>query len=100
MSDSTTTDEVQTMTEAQAEMPKYQCHKVVHALKLHTWKVNGDGSATLFPEDEKFSTIRTQADWARKIQPKDDDPGYYVVYEDGYTSWSPTKAFEDGYTRI
>ena len=27
------------------------------------------------------------------------DPGYYVVYEDGYESWSPTKAFEDGHTR-
>ena len=25
---------------------------------------------------------------------------YYVRYEDGYESWSPTKAFEEGYTRI
>ena len=23
------------------------------------------------------------------------DPGYRVVYEDGYVSWSPKKAFED-----
>ena len=26
--------------------------------------------------------------------------GYYVVYEDGYKSFSPAKAFEDGYTRM
>lgn len=26
--------------------------------------------------------------------------GYYVVYEDGFKSWSPAKAFEEGYTRI
>ena len=26
--------------------------------------------------------------------------GYYVVYADGYASFSPSKAFEDGYTRI
>lgn len=26
--------------------------------------------------------------------------GYYVLYADGYESWSPAKAFEDGYTRI
>lgn len=28
-------------------------------------------------------------------------PGdYLVVYDDGYTSWSPKAAFEEGYTRI
>jgi hypothetical protein len=28
-------------------------------------------------------------------------PGdYLVIYEDGYRSISPAKAFEDGYTRI
>lgn len=25
---------------------------------------------------------------------------YYVVYEDGYASWSPAKAFEEGYSQI
>jgi len=28
-------------------------------------------------------------------------PGdYIVIYDDGYKSWSPVKAFEEGYTRI
>ena len=26
--------------------------------------------------------------------------GYYVVYEDGYESWSPREAFENGYSEI
>lgn len=28
------------------------------------------------------------------------EPGYKVVYEDGYTSWSPAGAFERAYRRI
>ena len=30
-------------------------------------------------------------------EPYEDEPGYVVVYEDGYVSWSPAKAFDDGY---
>jgi hypothetical protein len=26
--------------------------------------------------------------------------GYYLLYDDGYESWSPAAAFENGYTRI
>jgi hypothetical protein len=26
--------------------------------------------------------------------------GYFVQYDDGYKSFSPAKAFEEGYTRI
>ena len=26
--------------------------------------------------------------------------GYYVVYKDGYKSFSPADAFESGYTRV
>ena len=25
---------------------------------------------------------------------------YVVLYDDGYMSWSPVKAFEEGYTRV
>lgn len=33
-------------------------------------------------------------------QAKDGRDGYKVVYEDGYTSWSPREAFERAYRRI
>jgi hypothetical protein len=26
--------------------------------------------------------------------------GYYVLYDDGYESWSPAAAFESGYTLV
>ncbi len=36
--------------------------------------------------------------WMAKHEPQ--VGGYYVVYEDGYTSFSPADAFEKGYTKI
>ena len=30
----------------------------------------------------------------------DDQPGYRVVYEDGYASWSPKEVFERAYRRV
>lgn len=38
----------------------------------------------------------------RNRVPEGVDPvgGYYVLYEDGFESWSPAKPFEDGYTRV
>lgn len=31
---------------------------------------------------------------------EEDQPGYQVIYPDGYISWSPKKAFEDSYREI
>ncbi len=84
-----------------AEMPKYQCHKVVHALKIGALEINEDRTATLVPKEEGFAPFEVGAEWTEKFKGSDnDDLGYYVVYEDGYSSWSPTKAFEEGYSRI
>ena len=35
----------------------------------------------------------------RDVEPDNvpDEPGYHVLYKDGYQSWSPKEAFEDGY---
>ena len=87
---------------ASREMPKYKCHKVVRALKLKSIEVNNDCECVLTPEDsDAFEPLVRDLKYANK-QPQEcrDDPGYFVVYEDGYESWSPTKAFEDGYTRL
>jgi hypothetical protein len=35
-----------------------------------------------------------------KTQAPPQPGGYFVVYKDGYKSFSPAKAFEEGYTRI
>jgi hypothetical protein len=90
-------------------MPRYQSHKIVHALKLdrvrHSHNVDGEmrgDTCVLYPEDKKYDPIEVDAKWCNsKISIKDhDDCGYLVVYADGYRSWSPTHAFEHGYTRL
>ena len=94
---------------ASVEMPRYKCHKEVHALKIvsvvldsDTAQAEGrdtDGSAMLMPEDSRYAPFRVDAAFVRRHNPR--ESFYYVVYApDGYASLSPIKAFEDGYTLI
>ena len=80
--------------------PKYRCHKEVWALKIAAIEISQDGSATIAPKDSRYPTFTTKAGWARTFRGYEKDAGYYVRYEDGYESWSPSKAFEEGYTLI
>lgn len=93
---------------ATAEMPRYKCHKEVWALKIRAVTLNSvlaqlsgnesDGSAVITPEDVGYGDFRVDSDYIRKHNPQ--AGGYYVVYKDGYKSFSPAEAFEDGYTKI
>lgn len=83
---------------ATMEMPRYQSHKQVWALKISVLEIHQDGSATISPADHGYSTFNTKPGWAQRFN-AGDDPGYYVQYADGFASWSPSKAFEEGYTR-
>ena len=94
--------------EAMVELPKYQSHKKVWALKIKDIEFDTkenketDGGAIITPVEEGYAPIKVDHSFVMRIKPEDDaeDRGYYVVYEDGYKSWSPTKAFENGYTKI
>ena len=93
------------MSEPERQMPQYQCHKKVWALKIAAIKLDGegenretDGSAIITPVEEGFGSFRVDHDYMRRHKPQ--VGGYYVVYADGYKSWSPSEAFEEGYTRI
>ena len=77
-------------------MKKYQCHKIVKAMKISAIEITVNGSVTLTGEDGY--EILVSASWLEKHEPK--IGGYYVRYEDGYSSWSPAGAFESGYTEI
>lgn len=89
------------MSDSQKAMPGYRSHKIVHALKIAAIEFAEDGSAKIAPADAGFGTVEVKSDYRTKFHSSDDDDlGYYVVYADGYQSWSPTKAFEEGYTRI
>lgn len=91
------------------EMPQYECHKKVWALKIKevNHKPNPDESgfscassygAMLIPEDARYGAIEVDANYDSKHKPE--AGGYFVVYEDGYLSYSPAKAFEEGYSLI
>lgn len=83
-----------------AEMPQYLCHKRVWALKIAAIEIRVDKSAMIAPSDYRYAPFTTKPGWAEHWNGSEGDCGYYVVYDDGYASWSPTKAFEEGYTRI
>ena len=77
------------------EIPVYQCHKTVQALKISAVIDNPRGYELHF-EDDRFAPIEVLASWVDKHDPK--PGGYFVVYGDGYKSFSPATAFEAGYT--
>lgn len=87
------------------ELPKYKSHKEVWALKIKSIVKDGegenretDGSAIITPEEEGYAPFRVELDYMRKHNPQ--VGGYYVVYQDGYKSFSPAEAFEEGNTLI
>ncbi len=81
----------------QREMPKYRCHKEVWALKISHISLTQEG-ATITPEDDGYAPFAVSAGYMKKHRPV--AGGYYVVYQDGYKSFSPRAAFEAGYSRI
>ncbi len=80
------------------EVPRYRCHKEVWALKIKHVSIDADGNYSVVPENETYAPIAVSRDYVKKHNPT--SGGYYVVYKDGYKSFSPAAAFEEGYTRI
>ena len=96
------------------KMPTYKSHKTVSALKIREVvchahvdpavsidefaKTDEFQGGHIIPDDKRYGPIPFDADYFRKHRPK--AGGYYVVFQDGYKSFSPAEAFEDGYTLI
>lgn len=96
------------------QLPKYRCHKEVWALKIREVVCHADGDPLvsiedfaktdefqgghIMPDDRRYGPIPFDAEYFRKHKPV--AGGYYVVYDDGYKSFSPAKAFEDGYSLV
>lgn len=81
------------MNAPQREMPRYQSHKKVWALKIA-----GVSGTTLSFADDGYAPISVEPTMFTRYTPVPGD--YYVVYDDGYASISPRKAFEEGYSRL
>ena len=87
------------------EMPKYQSHKQVWALKIKAIIKDGegeeretDGSAMITPEEEGYAPFKVDGEYMWKYKPQ--VGGYYVVYQGGYKSFCPAPKFEEDNTLI
>lgn len=87
---------------------KWESHKTVEAFKIDSivqygLAMLGTGTA-LQGTDGQSETV--DAAWITKhlpegaLHPAALVGGYFVRYKDGYTSWSPASAFEEGYTEL
>ncbi len=89
------------MGETTTQLPLYRCHKEVRAAKITgLGEINPaqEGRVRLILGDVP-TTVEVSGEWLAKHSFVEVG-GYYVVYEDGYASYSPAKAFEDGYDPI
>jgi hypothetical protein len=82
-------------------LPEYQCHKRVRAAKIQAiWHVSVRPAVALMVlvGEEGIKPVEVPVAFIEKHAPE--VGGYLVVYEDGYRSYSPSKAFEEGYTKL
>lgn len=91
------------------EMPRYQCHKQVYALKIKDisphpnpdtsgQSVAASYGAVITPFEDGYAPFDVPSEFVMRQRPQ--VGGYYVVYDDGYASYSPAAAFEAGYTQL
>ncbi len=65
-----------------------------------TWELSHGPKmgAVIVPAERGFAPFAVAADYLAKHKPE--AGGYYVQYNDGYKSFSPATAFEEGYTKL
>lgn len=87
-------------TAAAPMLPEWQCHKRVRAAQIvaidEAQHITGLRLTLRTPTGE--IRIYVDAQWAARHDAK--VGGYYVIYADGYSSFSPRAAFEEGYAQI
>ena len=88
-------------------MDRYKSHKIVEAARIVGLPGFGEGrqataSRTVWiePVSGAKESIEVPADWFTAQGSRAQIGGYLVRYEDGYISYSPAKAFEEGYTLL
>lgn len=70
--------------------PAYVSVKFVQALRIKAIERHGEAAYIHF-DDDRFLPITMTAEWV--AQRGAAEGGFMILYEDGYTSWSPAEAF-------
>lgn len=79
-----------------SQFQTYQCHKQVAAFQIAGVEERADGEYDVISAGGH--RFRMTKDWCDRHRPK--VGGYVVRYSDGYLSFSPKGAFEEGYSLI
>lgn len=80
------------------KLPKWKSHKIVQAAPIATVTDNLLTLRVSDVEGQQFENVPVLIGLFLRYRPVEGD--YYVVYDDGYVSISPKKAFEDGYSPL
>lgn len=85
-----------------AGLPQYQSHKKVWALKITQVDYLGTDTTT---DESLIVMVHFDAPFAPKRfnlrgKPTPEAGWYWITYPDGYISFSPAAAFEEGYTPV
>jgi hypothetical protein len=91
------------------ELPKWKSHKIVQAGLIQRISHETSGIRVYLDIGTRIGmAFYVSKEWVERASAMalKEDPnghpsgGYYVRYADGYESWSPPKAFEEGYSRL
>lgn len=102
---------IMSTTKVEYKFAKYRCHKEVEAFQIVQIDDCGKITSAVDPcgivgtfriwgalHCGEGARVAVDAAWIEKHEPV--VGGYFVIYEDGYTSFSPKEAFEKGYSKI
>lgn len=87
--------------DAESGLPRWRCHKVVQAAKIEEIRRDGqpmNGARLIFTPTGAVLSRFVCGAWLDRHNPQ--VGGYFVIYDDGYESYSPPEAFESGYTPV
>jgi len=79
-------------------MRKFRSHKIVEAESISEVKFEAAQAPNSYLVLASGQEVHPSLDFFARGRPQVGD--YLVRYEDGYLSWSPKKAFEEGYTEV
>ncbi len=78
------------------ELPLYKCFKNVRAAKITDIHISQETPSAILFFGDILGRREVTEDWFNKHNPA--AGGYFVRYADGYESYSPSHAFENGYS--
>lgn len=79
-------------------LPRYRSHKTVSALEIEKCTYHDPGDPIMYFIDTSYAPRRFGIKLVSRYSPVPGD--FFVVYDDDYESFSPRKAFLEGYDKI